>query len=191
MSLPHAILGLLNYQAMTGYDLKHRWFDVSMRYFWPADQAQIYRTLDNLVGRGWATFRVEPGGDRPNRKVYSLTDAGRQELAQWLTTPLRLPAVRDPLMVQLFSAAEIPDAEIAGLLAENRAAHLARLAAYEEVRAQLEQRDPSKPRRLWLTVVGTGIAAETSAIAWLDQVIADFQTAEPAAPATDPPDQAG
>lgn len=186
MSLPHAILGLLNYQAMTGYDLKHRWFDVSMRYFWPADQAQIYRTLDNLVTQGWATFTIEPGGDRPNRKVYSLTESGRQELQQWLTTPLPLPPVRDPLMVQLFSAADIPDAEIADLLAKSRAAHTERLAAYAQVRARLEQLEPDKRRRLWLTVVGTGIATETAAIAWLDQVIAGFRGPEPAGSVIEP-----
>lgn len=191
MSLPHAILGLLNYQAMTGYDLKHRWFDASMRYFWPADQAQIYRTLDHLVERAWATFRVEPGGDRPNRKVYSPTDEGRRELNDWLTTPLPLPAVRDPLMVQLFSAAEISDAEIAGLLAESRAAHMERLAAYEQVRAQLEQLEPGKRRRLWLTVVGTGIATESAAIAWLDQAIAGFRAPKPAAPVGEPSQRAG
>ena len=39
VSLPHAILGLLAREPMTGYDLKTRWFDRSLRYFWPADQA--------------------------------------------------------------------------------------------------------------------------------------------------------
>src|SRR5579875_1236367 len=44
MSLTHAILGFLNRQPMTGYDLKTQCFDISVAYFWPADQAQIYRT---------------------------------------------------------------------------------------------------------------------------------------------------
>lgn len=179
MSLPHAILGLLNYEAMTGYDLKRRWFDQSMRYFWPADQAQIYRTLDSLVSQGWATFTVEPGGDRPNRKVYSLTDAGREELTRWLTTPAPLPVVRDPLMVQLFSAENLPDADISHLLHARRADHADRLAAYQHVAAWLPQIASGKRLKLWRTVVGTGIAEETAAIAWLDQKIADFSDEEP------------
>lgn len=174
MSLSHAILGLLNYEAMTGYDLKHRWFDRSLRHFWPADQAQIYRTLDSLVERGWATFTVEPGGDRPNRKVYALTTPGQAELDRWLTTPLPLPAVRDPLMVQLFSSAHIPDVAIVRLLEASRAAHLARLAEYEAIRELLPGFGTGKRLKLWLIVVGTGIAAETAAIAWLVQVIASF-----------------
>ena len=174
MSLPHAILGLLTYEAMTGYDLKHRWFDRSMRFFWPADQAQIYRTLDNLVVRGWVTFEIEPGGDRPNRKVYSLTAEGRDELDRWLTTSLPLPPVRDPLMVQLFSAAHSPDDDIVRLLQGRRTDHVARLAEYEAIRERLPSFGTGKRLKLWQIVVGTGIAAEAAAIAWLDEVIAGF-----------------
>lgn len=174
MSLPHAILGLLNYEAMTGYDLKRRWFDQSMRYFWPADQAQIYRTLDNLVTQGWATFTVEPGGDRPNRKVYSLTEAGREELLAWLATPPPLPVVRDPLMVQLFSAEPIDDAAVVELLRSRRADRESRLASYQLVATGLPGVSTGRRLKLWRAVVGSGISAETAAIAYLDQQIASF-----------------
>jgi len=78
MSLGHAVMGLLWVRAMTGYDLKTRWFDRSMRYFWPTDQAQIYRTLDILAGRGWVSYEIEPAEDRPNRKVYTLPRPARR-----------------------------------------------------------------------------------------------------------------
>lgn len=179
MSLAHAILGLLNYEAMTGYDLKHRWFDRSLRYFWPADQAQIYRTLDKLVDQGWASFVVEPGGDRPNRKVYSLTASGRDELDRWLITPQPLPAVREPLMVQLFSAEHLTDNEVIHLLVDRRAAHLTRQAEYAQVQQWLPEIATGRRLKLWLAVVGTGLAQETAAIAWLDGLIASFSGDEP------------
>ncbi len=50
MSLKHAILGFLELSPFSGYDLKKA-FDGSVQHFWPADQAQIYRTL-NQLGRG-------------------------------------------------------------------------------------------------------------------------------------------
>jgi len=53
MSLEFAILGFLNYQPYTGYDLK-KIFDTSIRHFWPADQSQIYRTLARLTEQGLA-----------------------------------------------------------------------------------------------------------------------------------------
>ena len=48
MSLKHAILGFLNYQPQTGYELKEV-FDDSVQHFWLADQSQIYRTLNDLM----------------------------------------------------------------------------------------------------------------------------------------------
>ncbi len=76
MSLDHAILGFLNYHPYTGYDLK-KIFDTSIRHFWPADQSQIYRTLARLEENGWAVMERIPQEDRPDRKVYHITEAGR------------------------------------------------------------------------------------------------------------------
>ena len=53
MALARIILGLLALAPMTGYDLK-RHFDSSVRHFWWADKAQIYRTLATLVAGGLA-----------------------------------------------------------------------------------------------------------------------------------------
>jgi DNA-binding PadR family transcriptional regulator len=73
MSLAHVILGLLQQQERTGYDLKTECFDDCISHLWPADQAQIYRTLDKLESQGWITCTVEIQHDRPNRKVYRIT----------------------------------------------------------------------------------------------------------------------
>ncbi len=57
MSLETGILGFLSMKPLSGYDLK-RLFNMSAAYFWPADQAQIYRTLKKLTDHGL------PEGDR-------------------------------------------------------------------------------------------------------------------------------
>jgi PadR family transcriptional regulator, regulatory protein AphA len=168
VSLAHAILGLLAREPMTGYDLKTRWFDRALRYFWPADQAQIYRTLDRLEAQGWATVRVEPGHDRPNRKVYSPTAAGRAELVRWLAAPQPLPTVRDPLLVQLFCGAAVPDETLTRLLAQQAEAHRQRLAEYERLLASF-QPDWGTPRqlRLWRLTLENGIRRERAYLDWL------------------------
>jgi PadR family transcriptional regulator AphA len=74
MSLEHAILGFLNYGPSSGYDLK-KVFDVSVQHFWPADQSQIYRTLSRLEDEGWAEMELVEQEDRPDRKVYHITEA--------------------------------------------------------------------------------------------------------------------
>lgn len=133
MSLQHAILGILSQQPMTGYDLKIECFDRSIAHFWQADQAQIYRTLDKMAEAGYVASTLEIQTERPNRKVYSLTDAGRAELRRWLLTPQALVAYREPLLVQLFFADALTNAQIIALLEAQQAAHAERWQAYAAV----------------------------------------------------------
>lgn len=133
MSLAHAILGILRTRPMTGYDLKTRCFDHSVAHFWPADQAQIYRTLDRMVADGWIAGELEVQEGRPNRRVHRLTADGAAELARWLRDDLALPAIRDPFMVQLFFAAPLPAGTVDDLLARQAALHEDRLARYAAI----------------------------------------------------------
>ena len=133
MSLAHAILGLLQQEERTGYDLKTSCFDQCIAHLWPADQAQIYRTLDKLVEQDWITCTVEIQHDRPNRKVYSVTEAGKAELIRWLQCPQPLPTVREPLLVQLFFAAQLPNEAIIHLLEQQIAARHEKLAECETI----------------------------------------------------------
>jgi DNA-binding PadR family transcriptional regulator len=108
MSLDFAILGFLNYQPYTGYDLK-KIFDTSIRHFWPADQSQIYRTLSRLTESGWAEMEKVPQSDRPDRKVYHITDAGRAELMRWLSAPPPMGDPRSAPLIQVFFSGQLSD----------------------------------------------------------------------------------
>ncbi|MBD1929414.1 PadR family transcriptional regulator [Trichocoleus sp. FACHB-90] len=133
MSLAHAILGLLQQEERTGYDLKTGCFDGCIAHLWPADQAQIYRTLDKLVEQGWITCTVEIQSDRPNRKVYSLTEAGLAELIRWLQCPQPLATVREPLLIQMYFAAQLSNDAIIHLLEQQLAARREKLAECENI----------------------------------------------------------
>ena len=87
MALPHAILVSLSEQSGSGYELARR-FDRSIGFFWSATHQQIYRTLRAMEDDGWvqATPVVQHG--RPDKKVYTVADAGRAELARWIAEPL-------------------------------------------------------------------------------------------------------
>ena len=76
--------------------------------------------------------RVEVQRERPNRKVYRITEAGRAELRRWLTTSQPIPVYREPFLVQFYFAAELPDETILALLEGQVAAHEAQLRAYQE-----------------------------------------------------------
>jgi len=133
MSLAYAILGFLQKKGMTGYELKNNCFAQTIAHLWPADQAQIYKTLDKLVERGWITCTVEMQRDRPHRKVYRVTETGKAALLQWLQCHQPLPTIREPLLVQLFFAAELSNAEILYLLKQEFMAHRKKLADCDKI----------------------------------------------------------
>lgn len=96
MSLKYVILGFLAVGPKTGYDLKKR-FDRSVSGFWPADQSRIYRTLGTLKDAGLVTQEEIVQHDRPNRKPYHITNAGQEELHQWLGECQQGTPPRNPL----------------------------------------------------------------------------------------------
>lgn len=108
MSLKHAILGLLMYESMTGYDFKS-FLDNSINFFWSAQLSQIYRDLGTLEKQGYVTYHIEPQEGRPDRKVYSITEDGEHIFKDWLEKfPATLsPVIRDEFAVRIFFGAQL------------------------------------------------------------------------------------
>jgi len=174
MSLPHAILGFLSYQPMSGYDLK-KMFDISVQHFWPADQSQIYRTLQQLADKGWAELEVVAQEDRPDRKVYHITEAGRAELRRWLTGPLKAQDQRSPHLVQVFFAGQLSDDEILPMLEGRAAAMRGLLERYAQVPAlcQPYKETIGAPRDVffWMLTLECGVRMAQAQLEWLESVI--------------------
>ena len=172
MSLAHVILGLLQQQERTGYDLKTECFDQCIAHLWQADQAQIYRTLEKLEVQGWITCTVEIQQDRPNRKVYHITQAGVAELTQWLQTHQPLPILREPLLVQLYFAAQLPDDAIIHLLRQELEARRKKLAECKAVNVPvLDDSTASRQQRIHQLVLELLTQREQIQLDWLNRVI--------------------
>ena len=173
MSLKHAILGFLNYSPFSGYDLKKA-FDTSVRHFWPADQSQIYRTLTRLADQGWAEVEVVPQEDRPDRKVYHITDAGREELRRWLTMALPPQDFREDSLIQVFFAGQLSDEEILSMFRHKAKQIRARLARYAQVpQESVRYAEASSPREVffWMLTLEHGIKAAQAHLEWVESVI--------------------
>jgi len=176
VSLSHAILGLLTIMPMTGYELKTQAFDKTIAHFWQADQTQIYRTLAAMAEAGWVESVTEVQQDRPNRKVYHITDAGREELRRWLHAEQPLPVYREPFLVQMFFAAELDRETILRHIAQQRAGHEARLAHYKAIMmTSFTGYELDRRRTFWRLTLEMGMALERAYIDWLDQCAAVVQ----------------
>jgi PadR family transcriptional regulator, regulatory protein AphA len=174
MSLDYAILGFINYHPYTGYDLK-KIFDTSIRHFWPADQSQIYRTLARLTENGWAEMEKIPQADRPDRKVYSITDAGRAELLRWISGPPPMGEPRSAPLIQVFFAGQLSDGEVLEKFEGYAAVMRSILSLYDQVPGQLGpfEEEITSPREhfFWLLTLENGITNMQANLAWAESVI--------------------
>lgn len=181
MSLEHAILGFLNYRPFSGYDLK-KIFDTSVSHFWPADQAQIYRTLNRLAKNGWAEMEVIEQDKRPDRKEYHITEAGQEELRQWLATPLPFGENRNAPMIQVFFAGQLSDEEVLEMF-ERVAGYLrAGLAVYDAIPRQMEEYEEyiqsSREFYFWMLTLEIGKFGARANLEWLESVIERIRNGE-------------
>src|ERR671932_705397 len=81
-TLGFALLGLLARGPLSGYDIASQ-LKRRVGPFWHARHSQIYPELARLETAGLVSYvRVEQH-ERPDKKVYSLTPAGRLALQEW------------------------------------------------------------------------------------------------------------
>ncbi len=173
MSLEHAILGFLNTHARSGYDLKTRCFDIEVKAFWNADQAQIYRTLERLKATRLVNVTVRRQSGKPDRKLYEITPAGRDAFARWETVAAPLPPRRDAFLLQVYFAGEASDDAILELLSSRRASHQGRLDELRDQAIELS-RDHTTPARVAAmrqAAYDGAIASERATIDWLDDIL--------------------
>jgi DNA-binding PadR family transcriptional regulator len=174
MSLDNAILGFLNYHPYTGYDLK-KIFDSSVQHFWPADQSQIYRTLNRLTDKGFAEMEKVVQEDRPDRKVYHITEAGRAELMQWLAGPPPLDSPRSAPLIQVFFSGQLSDEEVLEKFEGFAALMRSILAQYDEVPDHLgpfqEEITSEREHFFWLLTLENGIRSMRANLEWAESII--------------------
>jgi DNA-binding PadR family transcriptional regulator len=182
VALPHAILAALSEQSGSGYELARR-FDRSIGYFWTATHQQIYRTLRTMEDDGWVDVTPVVQHGRPDKKVYTVSDAGRAELSRWIGEPLsgRGSSVTDnrtrDLAVKIRAAAH---GDITALRDQVTALRAERAELLDTYRG-FEKRQFPDPSVLsgstlhqYLVLRG-GIRAEEGAIEWLDEVAASLK----------------
>jgi DNA-binding PadR family transcriptional regulator len=86
MSVPIALLGLLERKPSHGYDLK-RDYDTFFGRGKQLPFGQVYATLGRLARDGKVTVGDSEPGAGPDRKRYLITEAGVTEVGTWLTEP--------------------------------------------------------------------------------------------------------
>ena len=123
MSLKYGLLGFLSECEMSGYDLE-KLFRNSIGRFWNAKISQVYRELHTMEKAGWLLSTEVVQADRPNKKLFRITDAGHEALESWLIHyDIRHDfEVRIGILMRVFFAAKRPKEETIALLERFRTA---------------------------------------------------------------------
>jgi DNA-binding PadR family transcriptional regulator len=173
MALTHAILATLLDCPASGYDLRKR-FEGSVGFFWQASFQQIYRELDKLEAQGLLQSQAITQQGRPDKKLFSVTPAGKTFLQDWIQTPCEMAPIRDDLLVKMFAGFIVPIKAMLEELQAHQALHQERLAIYRQIQQTLFANPESLPeseRFRYLTLCA-GIHYETGWLNWYDEAIA-------------------
>jgi DNA-binding PadR family transcriptional regulator len=95
------ILGLLHMRSYSGYEMKH-YFEEVFSFFFDASYGTIYPTLSKMEQLGYITKENISQENRPNKNVYSLTSAGKEQFQIYLNSPVEAPTVRSDFLVRMF-----------------------------------------------------------------------------------------
>ncbi len=164
MSLPHLLLGLLQAEPRTGYDLARAVRD-EIEPAWSAGYSQIYPALATLRRRGWVLLRTLGPRRGPPRLLYRATAAGRRELQRWLGDPPPPPRRNDAILARIALLDALPPAARAGILSglasvlEAEAARLDALGAGEGSRRLARKAAAAERRALALFLEGAAVPA--------------------------------
>jgi DNA-binding PadR family transcriptional regulator len=100
----YCVLGLLSFdRELSGYDLK-KWADHSLSlFYWSPATSQIYGELRRLETHGYVSSREVPQDELRNKRVYVITESGKEVLTRWLVEePLGVPVLKHPVLLRVW-----------------------------------------------------------------------------------------
>ncbi|WP_323845774.1 PadR family transcriptional regulator [Microbulbifer magnicolonia] len=176
MSLRYAVLTLLDIEPGSGYDLKRR-FERSVSHFWSASHQQMYRELHRLHDEGLLDCAEQPQEGKPDKKVYSLTDSGREALREWVQRPAPAQKIREPFLIQLFAGHHLSRDQARDAVQRQLDEHRALLDSYLEQNERVLNSDSELQERYWLAhqTLLLGIEAERTWIAWAERMLRELE----------------
>jgi PadR family transcriptional regulator, regulatory protein AphA len=112
-TLSYGLLGLLVNESLSGYDLTIR-----ANGFWHTTHSRIYPLLAQLEQEGYVTFSLVKQLDKPDKKMYSLTEKGLDTVKIWLQSPTEEPVTKDEFFFKVYCMHVLDLSGIDLLLAE-------------------------------------------------------------------------
>ncbi len=132
MNTSHLCLGILTLGDASGYEIKKA-IEQTFSHFQATSYGSIYPALAKLTEQELVRFHEETQAKRPTKKVFTLTEKGRQHFFQTLATTEPSEQYRSDFLFLMMFAHLLPTTQIATLL-EKQTNHLqAELGLLEQI----------------------------------------------------------
>jgi PadR family transcriptional regulator AphA len=165
-----AVLALLAIQGeRSGYDL-HKGMERSIGHVWRPARTQLYAVLPRLERDGLAASRTVAQQSRPDKRLFRLTDAGREALEAWLRTIE--PEAQDSFFLRLFVGGLVPVESSIAQVEQFRHDAEARLAVLRAIEPTNTRRGHDRFHYLLLRL---GIERQEHLLRWCDWVLEELR----------------
>jgi PadR family transcriptional regulator, regulatory protein AphA len=131
-TLSYGLLSILTVHPYSGYDLM-----LKIHQFWQAKHSQIYPLLAELEREGLVQYELVQQSNKPDKKVYSITELGEAAVKSWLKEPTAEPVTRDEFTLKLFCISISDPASAKQLLLEREAMYRNKVSKLENALDQL------------------------------------------------------
>ncbi|EFO29590.1 transcriptional regulator, PadR family protein [Roseibium sp. TrichSKD4] len=162
MSVRTLCLAILTFGDATGYEIRKESTEGRFSYFDDASFGSIYPALARLEADGMVTVREEQQQGKPARKVYSITEAGRDEFLASLCEPQAADTFKSPFLLIALYAKDLGPDVIRRALDRRKEQVLAELKMLEDCGDE-----PPHPGSNWIRDYGR--AYMTFTLAYLDK----------------------
>ena len=181
-TLEYVILAGLIRRPRSGYDLT-KWMERETNHFFSVGHSSIYPALARLEEGGLVEHEVVPSDKGPERKVFSVTEAGREALLAWADAPPAERQMRDEQLVKALCYPYMAEERALARLGEEKMRHEEKLARYEGFERELEDtfREGKISREAYLgtrLTLARGIGVEKSYAEWCEEAARIVASAE-------------
>jgi DNA-binding PadR family transcriptional regulator len=182
-SVQKALLALLFERPRHGYELRDL-FQAALGGHWELNSGQIYSSLDRLARDGLVVQKSIEKGGGPEKRLWALTDEGKEELASWFDSPVpRDYRLRDEFYLKLMLALMTQPAQTRKVLMAQRR------ELFHELHDLTVRRNTLDPRQQLarILLLDSAIMHTEAELRWLDMVEARLDDIREQPPPIPPP----
>ncbi|WP_127145726.1 PadR family transcriptional regulator [Pelagibacterium montanilacus] len=167
MNVRTLCLSILHEREASGYEIRKMCTEGECSYFVEASFGSIYPALARLEEEGLVESRVAHQAGKPSKKIYAITEAGREAFIEALSEPLGEDVFRSPFLLFARFAHLLPSELVRRRVDERRDQLRSEIGELTEMRETVAgDRKNSHANDAW--VLGYGLACLTAALEHLE-----------------------